>query len=338
MYTSKKYLLWGVTLLSLSSCIVDEYNNLRHATPTDNFNLLWKLVDESYCYFGYKKINWDSIKTVYAPKISDDMDEKALFKVCAAMLNELKDGHVNLYSDFNTSRYWDWYLSYPQNYNNTIVERTYLGRDHIIAGRLRAKRIRDVGYLRYGSFMDEITAVNVREAIGQLGDTKGLIIDVRDNGGGSVGYATTFASCFFSEKTVVGYMQYKEGPGHSEFSKLYPQYVEPEEAAVFSGKIVVLTNRLAYSATNDFVSMMKCLPNVTLMGDVTGGGGGVPLSAELYNGWQLRISRNPLFDANRQHIEFGIPPDIRVDMDKDDEYNGIDSIIERAISYLDMVE
>jgi hypothetical protein len=313
---------------------MDEHDILHHSTPTDNFDLLWKLVDESYCYFDLKSIRWDSVKMVYGKKVSDNMGDKALFGLCADMLNELKDGHVNLYSDFNTSRYWDWFWDYPQNYNSTIVERTYLGRDHIIAGSLHAKRVGDVGYLRYGSFMDEVTVANVREAIGQLGDVKGLIIDVRDNGGGAIDFAMTFAACFFSEKTVVGYLQYKEGPGHSEFSRHFPQYVKPEGAAIFSGPIAVLTNRMAYSATNNFVSVMKCLPNVTLIGDVTGGGGGMPLSAELYNGWQLRISRNPLFDVNKEHIEFGIEPNIRVDMDKDDEYNGVDTIIDSAVNYL----
>jgi hypothetical protein len=334
MCTSKKYFLFGVALLAMSSCRWDEHDLLRHSTPTDNFNLLWKVVDESYCYFDYKNVRWDSVKKAYASKVSDDMSDKELFDVCAAMLNELKDGHVNLISDFNVSRYWEWYLGYPQNYNNTIVERSYLGRDYLIAGGVRAQKTGNVGYLRYPSCMDRVTAANIRGALEQLGDVKGLIIDARDNGGGMLAYALEFASCFFSEKTVAGYLRYKEGPGHSDFSKFYPQYVEPEDPAVFSGSIVVLTNRMVFSAANQFVSTIKCLPNVTLMGDKTGGGGGAPLSSELYNGWSVRISRNPLFDVNKQHIEFGIEPDVRVDMDKDDEYNDVDTIIEAAISYL----
>jgi hypothetical protein len=338
MYTSKKYLLLGVALAAMSSCIRDEHDLLRHATPTDNFNLLWKVVDESYCYFDYKNINWDSVKTVYAPKISDGMSDRELFDVCAAMLRELKDGHVNLYSDFNLSKYGDFFLDYPQNYNNTLVVRNYLKRDYATAGGVQAQRLHgDVGYLRYATCTEGVTAANIRgalEHITQQGDIKGLIIDVRDNGGGALEYANGFAAHFFSEKTVVTYMQYKEGPGHSDFSKFYPQYVKPDGAAIFSGNIVVLTNRMVFSAANEFVATMKRLPNVTLIGDKTGGGGGLPFSAELYNGWQVRTSRNPLFDANKQHIEFGIEPDIRVDMDKDDEYNGVDTIIEEAIDYL----
>jgi hypothetical protein len=334
MCTSKKYLLLGVALFAMSSCFREEYDLLYHSTPTDNFNLLWKVVDESYCYFDNKDIRWDSVKTVYAPKVSDGMSDKELFDVCAAMLNELKDGHVNLYSDFNVSRYWDWYLDYPQNYNGALIERNYMGKDYLIAGGMVAQKIKDVGYLRYSSCMEQVTTANIRGALDLLGDVKGLIIDLRNNGGGALLYALEFAAHFFSEKTVVGYLRYKEGPGHSEFSKFYAQYVDPEDPAVFSGRIVVLTNRMVFSAANELVSAMKCLPNVTLMGDVTGGGGGVPLSSELYNGWSVRISRNPLFDVNKEHIEFGIAPNIHVDMDKDDEYNGFDTIIDSAVSYL----
>jgi len=96
----------------------------------------------------------------------------------------------------------------------------------------------------------------------------------------------------------------------------------------------VLTNRLVYSAANDFVSAMKCLDNVTIIGDKTGGGGGAPFTSELYNGWQVKYSKIPLYDKDKQHIEFGIEPDIKIDMDKEQEANGIDSIIEFAIDYL----
>ena len=62
-------------------------------------------------------------------------------------------------------------------------------------------------------------------------------------------------------------------------------------------KVVVLTNRHSYSATNDFVNSMRCFPNVTLVGDKTGGGSGLPFSSELPNGWGVRFSASPHLDA-----------------------------------------
>ena len=332
MNTSKRFSLL-IFVLILNSCIQDYAINYDNS-PKGNFELLWKTVNENYCFFEQNGIDWDAIRMEYEKKITANTDEKELFNICSTMLNELKDGHVNLYSDFNTSRYWDWFLDYPQNFNWPLVERNYLGKECIIAGRLKAKNIKGVGYLRYESFNDNISFENVREAVDQLGSIKGLIIDIRDNGGGYVEMANLFASCFFSKKTIVGYLKYKEGPGHSDFSVFFPQYIEPGSASVYDGEIAILTNRLVFSSANDFVSMMKTLPNVTVIGDVTGGGGGTPFSSELFNGWKVRISRDPMFNVQKESIEAGIVSDIAVSISPEDEQNGIDTIIEFALNYL----
>ena len=98
--------------------------------------------------------------------------------------------------------------------------------------------------------------------------------------------------------------------------------------------MVVLVNRHAYSATNDFINSMRYLPLVTLMGDKSGGGSGLPFSSELPNGWGVRFSASPHLDAEGQHIEFGIDPDVKLDMDADDEARGIDTMIEAARALL----
>ena len=39
-----------------------------------------------------------------------------------------------------------------------------------------------------------------------------------------------------------------------------------------------------------------------------------------------------MYDSNRQSTEFGIEPDIRVDMKQEDQIGGVDTIIEQARS------
>ena len=106
--------------------------------------------------------------------------------------------------------------------------------------------------------------------------------------------------------------------------------MEPSNSIRWQKKVIVLTNRHSYSATNDFVNSMRCFLNVTLVGDKTGGGSGLPFSSELPNGWGVRFSASPHLDAQKQHIEFGIDPDKKVDMSKEDENNDLDTIIEEA--------
>ena len=76
---------------------------------------------------------------------------------------------------------------------------------------------------------------------------------------------------------------------------------------------------------------MRRIDRVVILGDRTGGGGGMPFSSELPNGWQVRFSASPLLDADKRSIESGINPDIRVDMTKADMDRGKDTIIEAAI-------
>ena len=69
---------------------------------------------------------------------------------------------------------------------------------------------------------------------------------------------------------------------------------------------------------------------MTIVGDKTGGGAGLPFSSELPNGWGVRFSACPIFDANKKSTEFGIAPDYVVMMKKADTLKGEDTLIEFA--------
>ena len=96
-------------------------------------------------------------------------------------------------------------------------------------------------------------------------------------------------------------------------------------------KVVVLTNRRTYSAANSFVMFLKGLENVTIVGDTTGGGAGMPFSSELPNGWGVRFSACPMYDRYMQMTEMGISPDVKVDITTEDYQRGVDTILETAI-------
>ena len=320
-------LLSILSLLLLSSCHKVE---VFEDDPYGNFDALWTIIDEQYCFLDYKQIDWDAIYAQYQPLITPDMSDDGLFEVLGNMLAELKDGHVNLYSASNTARYWNWYLDYPRNFNESIVER-YLGRDYRIGGGAEYTILDDnIGYIYYGDFSSGIGDGNLDEMLLYLTISNGLIIDVRNNGGGALTYASKLAARFTNEKVLTGYIQHKTGKGHSDFSEPEPIYLEPSNSIRWQKKVVVLMNRHAYSATNDFINSMSYLPLVTLMGDKSGGGSGLPFSSELPNGWGVRFSASPHLNADKQHIEFGIDPDIKIDLEEADENAGIDTMIEAA--------
>jgi len=328
----QKYLVIFLLAIFSFSCIEDpdiQPNNLG-----GNFKALWEIIDTRYCYLDYKNIDWDSIYIVYHSQLSYTKNEYELFDLLGKMLDELKDGHVNLYSSFNVSRYWNWFTDYPKNFNDSLIYTDrYLGENYRIAGGMHYEIINngDIGYIYFGDFEKEFTDTNIAYIFNYFSHCKGIILDVRNNGGGYLSGAEQLASYFFKEKTLTGYISHKTGPGHSDFSEPVKIYTTPHKNLRWLRPVVILTNRMSYSATNDFVNRMKLAPYALIVGDKTGGGGGLPLSSEIPNGWMIRFSASPLFNSKMEHIEDGINPDVPKNMTKIDEMNGYDSIIEEAI-------
>ena len=328
----KKYLVYLVTLLPLFVSCVD--TDERSDTPTGNFEALWQIIDEHYCFFDYKQheygLDWNAVYNKYKVRVSDHMTSDQLFEVLTDMLAELRDGHVNLSSSMDYGRYWAWHEAYPQNFSDTL-ERRYLGTDYKIAAGMKYRVLDDnIGYIRYDSFLQGIGEGNLDDCLTYLALCRGLIIDIRNNGGGDLTTAERLAGRFVQEKTLVSYMQHKTGKGHNDFSSLEARYLEPSSNIRWHKPVCILTNRSVFSAANDFAVMMHTLPNVKLVGDHTGGGSGMPMSNSLPNGWSVRYSACPMYDAKKQQTEFGIDPDIKVALTDKATAQGIDLIIEAA--------
>jgi len=319
-------------ILAFQSCM--EEPEIQANTPQGNFKALWNIIDTRYCYLSYKNIDWDSVYTAYSQRVDTVSGTYSLFDLMSEMLSTLKDGHVNLYSTFDRSRYWNWYSDYPSNFNSDVLFKPhYLGSHYRIAGSMRYNKIArgKVGYVYYGSFSDGFSDQNMNAVFSSFASCDGIIIDIRNNGGGMLSYAEQLASYFFKKKTLTGYLSHKTGTGHADFSKPTPIYITPNEKVNWNKQVIILTNRMSYSATNDFANKMRYAPLSTIIGDQTGGGGGLPFSSELPNGWMIRFSSSPMYDADMQNIEWGIKPDIQQNMDMVALSKGYDTIIERAI-------
>ena len=322
-------------MLPFTSCVEEpQFAN----TPQGNLDACWKILNEKYCFFSFKKeeygLDWNEVYDRYSRQIGPDIRRDSLFAILNNMMAELRDGHVNLYTPFNIGRYWDWFQDYPRNFDSNI-QRLYLGNDYRIAGGMKYTVLPDsIGYISYSSFSNVVGESNLDYVLAYLTCCKGIILDIRDNGGGSLTQVNTIAGRFTDERVLSGYIQHKTGKGHDDFSSLYPMHLDPSPRLHYNKPIAILTNRSVYSAANNFVSVMKLLPQVITIGDRTGGGSGLPFSSELPNGWSIRFSASPIYDADRQHTEFGIDPDIKVDMSRADMIDGIDTIIETARNIL----
>lgn len=321
-----------VVTLMLIACHTDE--EMAYSTdPVENIEALWQIIDTRYCYVEEKGIDWNAIHDEYVAKAGKLKrgDQVALFDLCASMLDSLRDGHVNLYSPFDRSYSTAWYDTYPANFSSSL-QAQYL-KDYRIAGSLYYCTIDhdSIGYVYYSSFSNSISAGNIAWVLSLFRDCKGLIIDVRNNGGGALTNAYLLSSPFFIEDKVIGYWNHKTGPGHHDFSELE----ELKSDASLTGSkwqrpVVVLSNRRCYSATNMFINIMRYADKALIVGGTTGGGGGMPLSYEIPCGWTVRFSSVRMYDAEKKDIEQGIEPDVLVNMVSTDK----DDIIEKAIELI----
>jgi hypothetical protein len=332
----KRVLIYILFIIVFSSCEKALIKPDPENNPVNNFDYLWTNLYERYSFFEYKGINWSEIYLKYRPHITNEIHDTTLFRVMSEMLYELKDGHVNLSSPFDVSRNWEWYLGYPQNFSWEIIERNYLYGDYRITGAFRNKILdENIGYIYYPSFANTVNNYHISFLFNEFKDTEGIIIDIRNNGGGSLSNAKLIASRLVEDEHTAGYSYVKNGPEKDDFVKGNDFIIEPVEDVIeYSKPIVVLTNRSSYSASSFFVLFVKDLTNVTIIGDTTGGGGGLPISGELPNGWTYRFSSTITTDINGFNIENGIPPHIKRDISESDRLSGVDSILEEAISFI----
>jgi hypothetical protein len=324
-----------LTAAIFSRCVTeDDFDN----TPSGNFEALWHLLDEHYCFFQEKAdtygLDWNTVHEKYRQFFTPSMTGEQLFEVCARMIRELRDGHVNLTSSFNVARYWDWFEQYPSNFSDSLL-RKYLGTSYMLSAGMKYRILEDnIGYIYCGSFDQNIGSGNLNAIFTKLAICDGLIIDVRNNDGGLLSSAQSLAGCFTNQEITAGYMAHKTGPAHNAISSLKPVKLKPAEGMRWQKRAVVLTNRSTFSAANAFAMYARACPKVILMGAKSGGGAGMPFHAELPNGWSLRFSACPMYDSNKQSAEEGIEPDIAVNMTAEDLIVGRDNIIETARAYL----
>jgi len=323
-------------LLLLMSC--QQGDASYDETPQNNLDALWTLIDQRYCFLSYKEeelgFRWSELRTKYSAKLNPKMSRVQLFEVLCQMLAELKDGHVNISTSLDLGRNWSWKEDYPENLD-TELRQQYLGTDYHIGSGLKYTILPDnIAYVVYESFSNAIGEGNLSDMLTHLRLCNGMILDIRGNGGGELTNAERLSRRFTNEKVLVGYMRHKTGTGHDDFSEPRAEYIEPSPGVRWQKRVVLLVNRSCYSAANTFVRNMKEMPLVTVMGDQTGGGSGLPFTSELPIGWSVRFSASPSFDARMQHIEFGIEPDVPCALDESLAAEGKDSMIEAARQFL----
>lgn len=329
----------------VSACVVasalgtvacgDTPTSVNPEGPGALFEDVWQNFDQRYAFFDYRSIDWNQLGDTYRARIREPMSDSALASVIGEMITRLEDQHAVLISPFGAFRYRG--KGWAHNYDPAEVVRDYFGGNILATPSHRIGYgwlARDIGYVGIPSFLDTGWGSEIDSALDALREARGLVIDIRDNGGGDERIGLEIAGRFTEVTRTYALTKFRNGPAHADFGPVIQKRLAPLGRR-YAGRIVVLTNRYIASAGEDFLLMLRALPNVTVIGDTTAGVGSNPLVLTLANGWTYRVPQSIqmtpdgfIYDGR------GLAPDIVVFMADADVAKGRDTILDRAILFL----
>jgi C-terminal processing protease CtpA/Prc len=204
----------------------------------------------------------------------------------------------------------------PLDFDSTLIERTYLTRrlsaaavPHLDAGWLTPT----LGYIRIPNFVGSGWDGELDAALDSLQGARQLVVDLRCNPGGNYELALDLAGRFTEQSTAFGFVRIRNGPKHDDLTDPIAETLRPAGRRKFTGTVYLLTNRRVYSSAENFALALHQLPNVSTVGDTTGGSSGRPVTRDLANGWTYELSTWIEYTNDHQVVEdHGVAPNIFV--------------------------
>ncbi|MEP6779586.1 MAG: S41 family peptidase, partial [Gemmatimonadaceae bacterium] len=273
--------------------------------------------DSIYPAFGYKGItaeDWNKQRAKYRPMAAKAKTEDEFISYVREMLAPLKDLHA-WFVDPRGELVPTYMPTALENFERDRWRRALKDVGYVAHGTGWGEAvIGGFGYLYIGTWNTQQVDINALDmALARFRDLPGLIIDVRPNAGGSDVPAFAFASRFASKPEVVSYVQVRTGKRHDDLGVPEARVIAPRGAWQFTKPVVVLAGRGSFSANESFVAAMSTLPQVTVIGDTTGGASGNPGRFALGNGWWFTVPRWMEYGPDKQAIEWkGVAPGMQV--------------------------
>jgi C-terminal processing protease CtpA/Prc len=167
----------------------------------------------------------------------------------------------------------------------------------------------NIGYLDLrGFFPAEIGGEVAVAAMRFLAHASALIVDLRQNGGGSPDMVALISSYLFDQPTHLNNLYWREGDRTQQFWTL--PYVPGKRMA--ETPVYVLTSSHTFSGAEEFAYNLQNLKRAVIVGEVTGGGahpgGGFPIDEHFGVGVPTGRAINPISGTNWEGT--GVTPDI----------------------------
>jgi hypothetical protein len=182
-----------------------------------------------------------------------------------------------------------------------------------------------IGYLKIDMFAEPEQCIRAAViALRAVADSKALIIDLRQNHGGSPWMVALLAGYLFRQETHLDNIYDRQS---NSVKELWTEARPPVE--LFTRPVYVLTSRHTFSAAEEFCYDLKALRRVTLIGERTGGGAHSVsphrLGDHFFAGIPFGRFINPITKTDWEGK--GVQPDVAVDANK-----ALDEALRRATS------
>jgi C-terminal processing protease CtpA/Prc len=305
-------------------------------SASDLFEVVWSDFDRNYAFFPILEIDWNTLHAAYRDSIDHATSMTQAARLIGGMIKRLGDRHAVL---FTPSEVYGWpEPSADSHFNPSFIEGRYFARpvQRTSSRRLQYTRLTDgTGYVYIGSFEGDGWGEEIDGVLADLAGVPGIIIDIRNNGGGNENVASAIAARFYDKERVYRFGVFRNGLAHTDFGPPIPFTVRPSGARSFKGPIALITNRWNGSAAEDFVLMIAALPQAVTVGDTTCGVGSHPLHRTLPNGWTYWVPQSQETTPAGFVYNFkGLPPSISVPWDVDVLSSGREPYIEAALAEL----
>ncbi len=321
--------------------------------PVTAFDVFWQSFEENYPFFAAKGIDWHSVREKYRPKVHADTTRDELFAVFSEMVAPLHDAHVTV---FDGERRF-----YRVRPGTTVpgAELDSKAKNHIVRRDLKGRKPQEFangrisyadlpgrqGYLRISGFAaydqndssyaaqlaelrTALDTVLTRERTASL---KGLIIDLRINGGGSDALGLHIAE----RLTDTPYLAYRK---RTRYTRPQPIPVRPaKDSPRYTGPVAVLTGGSTFSAGETFTQALMDRPGRTVrIGEHTQGVFSDVLDRRLPNGMAVWLPNEEfLTRLGRTFDGGGIPPHLRTPVFTKEEFEkNRDSAFDKAVAVL----
>lgn len=338
--------------------------NKKVSRQEKDFEKFWSTFRDHYAFFQLKGVDWDETYKNYRLKINSKTTETELVKIFGEMVEPLKDGHITiskgeeiLYKVKKPSLFKQefkgierdlWNTSFETLQHNGFSEIKGVGPIVKEENLYYVSQNSEIGYIRISrcfgnleSIFDDKKEVEDTKLMLTLFDsiltsfakTKGIIIDIRANGGGHGGEA--LASRFAIEKMITHYKATRIKGGYEKCTELEPIYITPNQGVTYLNPIVILTNDKTASSAEDFAISLYKQKNVTTIGTNTSGMLSDMFGTDLSNKISFTLSNQRYYSTEKMLLEdIGVPVKIESINTKKDIENKIDPVILKALEIL----